>query len=157
MTTEATPDTRTRWGRAKFGGGRIPAMAIAIPTGLAIGAAAGGLSLLTGVATGEHPILLAALFFAGMSPCLIALVWVLVVDRLTIIDALAKPEESVESIWLDTAMAGAMRDILLITGVSLTVMAIAGIKFDATWALIGVIVIAFCSTSARYLVAKKRG
>lgn len=157
MNTDNRSGTRTRWGRAKFGGGRIPAMAVAIPAGLATGALAGWISLLSGVAKGEHALLFATLIAFAMSWSLVALAWALVVDRLTIIDALAKPEESIESMWLDTAMAGAMRDILIITGISLTVISIFGIKFDATWALIGVILIAFFSTAVRYLMAKKRG
>lgn len=153
MNADTTQDNRSKWGRAKFGGGRIPALAIAIPAGLAAGALAGWISVLSG----EHAFLMAALIAFGMSWCLIALAWVLVVDRLTIVDALAKPDESVESVWLDTAMAGAMRDTLMITGLTLAAISLAGFEFDATWALIGVILIAFFSTFARYLMAKKRG
>lgn len=37
MRTEPRTDTPTSWGRINFAGGRVPAMAVAIPAGLADG------------------------------------------------------------------------------------------------------------------------
>ena len=78
-------------------------------------------------------------------------------DRSTLRGAIDNPDESIESKWLDSAMAGALRDTITLTGVTLAALAITGFDLDVMWALIGVIGIAFFSTVVRYLMAKKRG
>ncbi|WP_232527820.1 hypothetical protein [Microbacterium suaedae] len=156
MTTKPTTDARTRWGRIKFAGGRVPAMAIAIPAGLVLAVAAGALTLLTQVSEGEHALVVAGVTALVMSWGLIGLTWALVVDRASLQGAIDNPEESIESKWLDTAMAGALRDTIMLTGFALATLAITGFDIDALWALVGVILIAFSSTLVRYLMAKKR-
>lgn len=81
MSTEPRTDTRTRWGRIKFAGGRIPAMAVAIPAGLILAAGVGALTLLTGVSQGEQALIIAGVFTLIMSWGLIGLIWALVVDH----------------------------------------------------------------------------
>lgn len=150
-------DTRTRWGRARFGGGRIPALAIAIPIGLVLAAAVGAITLWTGVASGDRGLLVAGVFALVMSWGLVGLVWALVVDRTTLTGAIDEPEQSVESAWLDAAMAGGLRDTILLTGAVLAILAITGLELSGTWALSGVIVVAAFSVAVRYLIARKRG
>lgn len=157
MSTNNVPDARTRWGRANFAGGRIPALAVAIPAGILLAAGAGALTLVTKVAQGENAMLIAGVTALVMSWGLIGLVWALIVDRSTLRGAVDKPDESVESKWLDTAMAGALGDTITLTGITLAVIALADITFDAMCALIGVIVVAVFSTLVRYLMARKRG
>lgn len=157
MNTESHSDTRTRWGRINFAEGRLPAMAVAIPAGLILAVGVGALTLLTEVAQGDQALVIAGVFALVMSWGLIGLIWALVVDRSTLRGAIDNPDESVESKWLDAAMAGALRDTIMLTGLSLATLAITGFDLDVTWALIGVIWIAFFSTVVRYLMAKKRG
>ncbi|MFI9628128.1 hypothetical protein [Streptomyces sp. NPDC052042] len=92
-----------------------------------------------------------------MSWSLIGLVRAIIVDRSTLQGALDKSDESIESTWLDTAMAGAFRDTIMLTGIGLAILAITGSESDAVWALIGVLFVAFFSVFTRYLMAKKRG
>lgn len=157
MDAETPVDTRTRWGRTRFAGGRIPAMAVAIPAGLIVACGVGALTLLTGVSQGDEALVIAGVFSIVMSWGLIGLIWAIVVDRSTLRGAIDKPDESVESRWLDAATSGAFSDTIMFTGLVLATLAITGIEFDAIWALIGVIIVAFFSAFVRYLMAKKRG
>ncbi|MGO1235331.1 MAG: hypothetical protein ACTHY8_01365 [Microbacterium gubbeenense] len=117
----------------------------------------GALTLLTGVSRGDEALLIAGVFSIIMSWGLIGLIWALLVDRSTLRGVIDKPDESIESKWLDAAMSGAFSDTVMLTGFALAALAISGFEFDAMWALIGVIVIAFFSAFVRYLMAKKRG
>ncbi|WP_261164230.1 hypothetical protein [Microbacterium sp. Marseille-Q6965] len=155
--TDARADNRTRWGRVKFAGGRTPAMAVAIPAGLLTAAGFGSLTLLTDVVPRDHALLVAGVTAFVMSWGCIGLVWALVVDRRTLRGAIDKPEQSVESQWLESAQSGALTDLILMTGLALAVLSLARIRIDGTWALIGVIVIAGLSVGVRYLVARARG
>lgn len=157
MSNHLETDSRTRWGRTRFGNRNIPATAIAIPTGLLLSAGVGALTRWTGVAQGDHALLIAAVFALCMSWGFMGLVWALIVDRATLLGSINNPDESIESKWLDAAMAGALRDTIMLTGFCLAILAITDAKFDAEWSLIGVILIAVFSTSVRYLMAKKRG
>lgn len=153
---KSSTDTRTRWGRTKFADGRIPALAVAIPGGLLLAIGVGALTLWTGVAQGEQALFIAGVFALMMSWGMMGLVWAIVVDRTTIRGALDKPEESIESKWMDAAMAGAFTDTITLTGLGLAAIAITGFELDALWALTGVLLVAIFSTFVRYLMAKKR-
>ena len=157
MNPRTAPDARTRWGRINFAGGRVPAMAVAIPSGLVLAAGTGALTLLSGVAQGERALLIAGVFALLMSGGFIGLIWALVVDRKSVTGALDKPEESIESRWLEAAMSGALGDTIMLTGIVLATLTITGLELEATWALVGVLWVAFSSTVVRYLMAKKRG
>ena len=157
MSSETRTDNRTRWGRTRFADGRLPAMAVAIPVGLVLAIGVGAITLWTGVASGEHALPVAGVFALVMSWGLVGLVWALVVDRTSLRGAIDNPDESIESTWLDAAMAGAFRDTIMLTGLVLAILSITGFELDVLWALIGVIVVGFFSTFVRYLMAKKRG
>ncbi|MGB9034675.1 MAG: hypothetical protein WCC45_09175 [Paeniglutamicibacter sp.] len=157
MSVEPGTDNRTRWGRTRFADGRLPAMAVAIPVGLLLAIGVGAITLWTGVASGEHALPVAGVFALVMSWGLVGLVWALVVDRTSLRGAIGNPDESIESTWLDAAMAGAFRDTIMLTGLVLAILSITGFELDVLWALIGVIVVGFFSTFVRYLMAKKRG
>ena len=155
MNTAQKP--HTGWGRTKFAGGRTPALAIAIPVDILIAAAASLIGLASGVIPDKIALLGTAVLALCLSAPCIALVYALVVDRSTLRDATERPEESVETRWLDQASEGAFRDTILITGLALTGIALAGLRFDAMWALMGVLVVALLSCGIRYLIAKRQG
>ncbi|MUK01473.1 hypothetical protein GM708_05755 [Vibrio cholerae] len=71
---------RTKWGRTTFGGGRFPAMAIAVPCGMVLGALLGLLAASLG-AGGSSPVLTGAVFALCLAFPSTLLVYVLVVDR----------------------------------------------------------------------------
>lgn len=147
---------RSKWGRVRFGGGRPPAMAAAIPIGIVL---ALGLGLLfSQFQTPPLPPLIMVGIFAFLTlPACVLLPWAVVVDRTTLRGALKRPEDSVESRWYDTAAQGAFHDTITVTGLALAMLAVTDTRIDAVFALSGVIAIAALSTSIRYLVARARG
>lgn len=155
MTDQAV---RTRWGRTRFGEGRFPAMAIAVPSGAALGALLGFLAASLGVG-GSTPVLVGAVFALCLAFPSTMLVYVLVVDRSTLTGAAERPEESVESGWYDKAAAGALTDVVLVLGVTATVLAFIPTKLslDPGLVLAGVICVAFVSVAVRYLLQRLRG
>ncbi|MDN5818850.1 MAG: hypothetical protein L0I94_11930 [Yaniella sp.] len=157
MMARTSADTRSRWGRTRFAGGRIPALAFAIPVGLLLATGVGAITLWSRVAQGEYALLIAGMGAFFTSWGMIGLVWALVVDRTTIRGAVDKPEQSIESEWMEAAMAGAFRDTIMMTGLGLVALGLTGFELDALPALTGVLFIAICSTFVRYLMAKKRG
>jgi len=157
MARASTGDPRTHWGRARLGDRRIPAMAVAIPTGLLLAVGVGGVSLWTGVASGERALLAASVFATTTAGVGIGLVWAIVVDRATLRGAVDRPDESVESNWLGIALQGAFGDTFAVTGLGAAILAITGLDFAGTSALTGVLVVAFLSATTRYVIARNRG
>ncbi|QRV01624.1 hypothetical protein JTE88_05845 [Arcanobacterium phocisimile] len=91
------PQPRTsKWGYTKHK--QIPALRIALPTGLIFGA-------FTGVICAylrsdmNNVWLYTAIFAALTGPIFAALIWVILVDRATITGTVAKPEVSIENAW----------------------------------------------------------
>lgn len=148
---------RSRWGRTTFGQGRYPAMAVAIPLGAVLAVGVGFLTFLSGLADGPHPVLVATSFAVVMYGTLVALAWAVVVDSATLRGAVDRPDDSIESVWLERACAGAFRDTLVVTGLGLAIIALADFDPDAELVLGGVIVVAFASLTTRYVVAKQQG
>ena len=150
--------TRTKWGYAKFGAGRIPALAIAVPSGLALGVAGGLASVLVGGA-GASPTLGFWVFAACIALPAMALAYALVVDRNTLAGAAERPDESVESGWLDKAASGSFTDLVLVRGVMATVLAFIPRDFpvDLKLTLPAVLLLAFASFGVRYLVLRRKG
>lgn len=150
--------TQTKWGRTTFGGGRFPAMAIAIPCGVAIGALLGLLAASLELG-GTSALLVGAVFAVCLTFPATMLVYIFVVDRSTLEGATERPEESVESGWYEKAAAGALTDIILVAGVTGTVLAFLPTKFalEPGLMLTGVICVAFLSVGVRYLLQRHKG
>ncbi|MCC9174887.1 hypothetical protein [Arthrobacter sp. zg-Y179] len=150
--------TRTKWGYAKFGTGRVPAAAVAVPGGLALGAAGGRLAVLAGI-SGSNPALGFWVFAACIAMPAVALVYVLVVDRNTLIGATERPDDSVESGWIDKAAAGSFMDLILVLGAAATVLAFIPreLVVDLKLVLPAVIALGFASFGIRYLVLQRKG
>ncbi|MCQ2001041.1 hypothetical protein [Arthrobacter zhaoxinii] len=150
--------TRTKWGYAKFGTGRVPALAIAVPGGLALGAAGGLLAILAGAA-GSHPVPGFWVFAVCLAMPAAVLMYLVVVDRDTLDGALERPDDSVESGWYDKAAAGSFTDLVLVLGIAATVLAFIPRDFpvDLKLALPAVLVLCFASFGIRYVVLRRRG
>lgn len=149
---------RTKWGRTTFGAGRYPAMAVALPCGIVLGALLGVLAALLGVG-GSDPALVGAVFAVCLAFPSTMLVYLLVVDRSTMTGAADRPEESVEAGWYEKAAAGALTDIVLAAGATATVLSFIPEKFalDPGLMLAGVVASAFVSVAVRYLLQRHRG
>ncbi len=155
-TAPAGRDVRSRWGRVKFGGGRLSALWVAAPAGLILAAALARLFMMTHN-VGHHPIVGGiAVAFTMLGACT-GLIWALIVDRDTVRGSTKNPEQSVESAWYDRAASGAFQDTLLTTGLGTTVIAFASIDISAVVALAIVILIAMVSFGVRYSIQQRQG
>lgn len=150
----ATTDRRTRWGRVR-GTARTPAMAIAIPAGLLLAAAAGAVS--AAMIAAPSPLLVGLAIGGSTVAPFVALVWALLVDRDSLRGAVDRPEDSVEGAWYDRAAQGAFSDTILVVGLASAALAITGLRIDVVVALVGVLFVAMGSCGIRYLVARRRG
>lgn len=113
---QKTTQRQNRFGRIKPDG--VPALRLAAPIGVAaaagIGAALwfafpqmhGGTNAWIGIAVAG----------ACFAPVMVALAWVLLVDRSTIPGAIAHPEHSVENSWYDQAAKDSFHLLLVGTG-----------------------------------------
>lgn len=154
----ATPavEDRTRWGRVKFGSGRLSALAVAAPIGLALAVGLGAVAAVTGAA-GPRP-LLGGIAMAPVTVWpFLGLVWALIVDRQTLRGATPNPEQSVESAWYERAASGAFSDTLLITGLGTAALAVTGLDVPVLIPLIAVLLVSMGSFGIRYLVLQRRG
>lgn len=153
-----TTRARTKWGRTKFGTGRTPAMAIAVPTGVILAVAGGLLSVLVGV-TAANPALGFWVFSACLTMPAIALVYVLAVDRDTLEGAVERPDHTIESRWYDRAAAGSFMDLVAGLGITLIVLTFVPgeVSVDLDLVLAGVVAACFVSFGIRYLVLRWKG
>ena len=144
----------TRWGRVRFGSRRMPAMAVAVPTGFVVAALFGAAGA---ILRPEAPLLFGVILGLCLWGPSLALVWALVVDRSTLRGAVRDPEESVASSWYERAAGGAFQDTLTAAGLALAVVAIWRLEFTATLALLGVVLFAMGSFAVRYVLCARRG
>jgi hypothetical protein len=149
-------NSRTKWGRARIGSGRVPAMAIAIPCGLVLGFLLSLVAVWAGIA-GPNPVVGGAAFTLCLAVPATMLVWVLVLDRSTLQGAADLPEESIESRWYTKAAAGAQTDVILLAGLAVLVLTLLpwGAELDSRVVLGGVIGASFLSFSIRYQVLRR--
>ena len=147
---------RTKWGRSKIGNGRYSAMAIAIPVGCLLGLAFALLAAWAGV-TGPRALLGGAVFALCLAVPSIALIYALAVDRSTLLGAVARPEESIESQWYGAAAAGALTDVVLLAGIGAMLTTFLETDIDDNTLLGMVILVAALSCATRYVLARRRG
>lgn len=150
------PDARTRWGRVRFGGGRLPALWVAAPMGVILAVALALLFMVTHDSE-PHPVVGGVTIAITMVWVCTGLAWALIVDRDTVRGATKNPEQSVESVWFDRAASGAFSDTLLTTGLGTAAIVFARIDISATVALSAVILIAMASCAVRYVIQQRRG
>ena len=150
--------TRTKWGRTKFGTGRIPAMTIAIPAGVVLAVVGGLLSVLVGV-TASNPALGFWVFTFCLTMPAVALMYVLVVDRDTLEGATERPDDSIKSGWYDRAASGSFGDLIVVCGISSIILTFIPRDFfvDLKLVLPAVIALCFASFGIRYLVLRRKG
>ncbi|MDV8021089.1 hypothetical protein [Rhodococcus sp. IEGM 1330] len=81
--------------------------------------------------------------------------WILFVAPKTVESSYASGE-SIESHWTSTASSGMATDLVCILGLTLAVISIARAEPPATLLLIGLLLAAFASFTARYAFARRR-
>lgn len=66
------------------------------------------------------------------------------------------PEQSIERRWLDKATSGAFVDVLVASGVALTIVSVFDLAVDGSDTLLAVVVLAMFSPFVRYVVISRR-
>lgn len=144
---------QSRWGATKTGRRGLglwgPAVAIGV---LAAGVVAG---LTFAFSPSETPGLLAVVTGVMTLPVGVALGWAIQVDRTSITGAVERPEESVESRWLEQAAFGALFDGFAMIGLGTGAIAITGVEVAADVVLIALWVLLTVDVTVRYLVARR--
>jgi hypothetical protein len=103
----------------------------------------------------ETPGLLAVVTGVTTLPVGAALGWAVLVDRTSITGAVERPEESVESRWLEQAAFGALFDGFAMIGLGAGAIAITGVEVAADVVLIALWVLLTVDVGVRYLVARR--
>ena len=116
---------RSKWGRARFGGGAPALLGASLMIGVLISAGCG--TLFSWLRNDENPALEFAVMAAATLPVAAVLAWAVLVDRSSLAGAIDKPEDSVESSWYVKAASGAFTDILLVAGLSCAAVAFMGV------------------------------
>lgn len=125
---------------------------LATLTGVAVAAVVGLLAwLLSPVA----PALSGVVFAASALPFGLALGWIILVSPKTVPES-PHASDSAEVSWLNTALAGTANDIVIVVGLALTAVSITRAELPTALVLLGVLLVAFASTTARYSVARMR-
>lgn len=145
--------SQTRWGKARFGGGSAALLSISLGIGAIASAGLGWLFQLLGDA--ERPVLAFTLMAVSTLPVTTALGWAALVDRSTLMGAIEKPDDSIESAWYEKAAGGAFGDILLVGGLGAAVFAFTKIEAPISWCLAAIVLFAMLDFAARYLWQKK--
>jgi hypothetical protein len=125
---------------------------LAVAVGLAISATTG---VLAWALTPFDPVVSTIVFAAVALPFGVTLGWIVAVAPRTM-PASPRSADSVETTWMTTALAGTATDLVLVAGLALAALAIARVEIPAQFVLLGILVVAFAATAARYAVARIR-
>jgi Co/Zn/Cd efflux system component len=147
--------TRTPWGATRSGRRGLALWGPALLIGFAVAGALGALTRF--VTPASSPELLGLVVGATALPLGTALGWVLLVDRTSLRGVVDRPEDSVESQWLDRAATGALFDGLAMIGLAAGALAITRVTLPTDLTLIGVWVLIVLDVAVRYLALRRRG
>ncbi|MCD9154353.1 hypothetical protein [Aeromicrobium duanguangcaii] len=144
---------QSSWGRSRFGGGT--AVLLAGCTGAAL-AVSGALALwaLTGLDGSRRDEILLVAFVS--LPSIFAMAWVALVDPGSIRDAVQRPDDTIESQWLQRAQSGAFTDLLLVLGVVLVAGVIVDLAVSLRVALIALTSFAMADVGVRLVWIRRR-
>lgn len=146
-------NTKSRWGRARFGGGSGALIGLSILGG---GLLSAGMGALFGLLVAqERPAFAGVLFGVMTLPATFGLMWAFLVDRRSLRGASENPEASIESRWYDKAASATFTDLLLVCGIGATIFTFTRVEANIGLVLAGVIVLAMADFAVRYQSIKK--
>ncbi len=82
--------------------------------------------------------------------------WLLLVAGSTGPDAVARPEETVEQLWWQRSAAAAFLDLLVVSALVLTALAVTDLRLDAVTVLTGLVVLGLADVTDRMAVLHRR-
>ena len=129
----------------------LPLVSVVLGGALAAGLAWGAIE----VRSPADPTVVFVIFLAAGWPALAALVWIVLLDRDTLAGALTRPEDSIESQWLDRASAAAFFDLVIVAGFVLAVLAFFDVELSGVNVLMAVLLGAMSDATLRYVVLRR--
>lgn len=148
--------TRSKWGRARFGGSPALLILLSVLGGLVLSAAFAWLIWQFGPdAVAQRKALAAVVAGLVMLPAAFALSWVIMLDRDTLAGAVKDPDSSIEGMWYEKAAFGTFHDLIAICGLGAMALGLLPIDVDPVMVLCGVVMFAAVDTTVRYLLIKK--
>lgn len=145
--------TRSTWGATKAGR-RGPALwAPAVAIGVLTAGVVGGLTYV--FSPSQTPALLALVTAVTTLPVAVALGWAILVAPSSITGAVERPEESVESRWLERASVAALMDGFAMIGLSAGAIVITEVEVAADVVLMALWVLLSVDLGVRYLVLRR--
>lgn len=144
---------RTRWGRARYGGGAAALWLGAGAIGLAVAVGIGGILAWT-----RAPGVRGIAFVVGAVitlPIACALGWAVLVDRDTIAGAVERPDESIEHAWYERAASGALPDAFMAAAFGGAMFAITGWEVPAGAVLSVLSTLIAIDVAVRYWVHRR--
>ncbi|WP_062137774.1 hypothetical protein [Demequina aestuarii] len=126
-----------------------------ILTGVTGVAVAGTVGVLAWLLSPVAPLLSGIVFAATALPFGVALSWILIIAPKTVPES-PHASDSVETTWLNRALAGTANDLVIVVGLSLAAVSITRVELPTALVLLAILLIAFTSTMARYALARGR-
>lgn len=145
--------TRSRWGATKAGRRGLALWAPALAIGVLTAGVVGGLTFT--FSPSPTPGMLAVVTAVTTLPVAVALGWAILVARSSITGAVERPEESVESRWLERASVGALMDGFAMIGLSAGAIAITQVQVSAHLVLMALWVLLSADLGLRYLILRR--
>lgn len=145
--------TRTAWGATKSGRGGLVLWGPAFAVGVLLAAVLG--LVVYAVSPSETPALLGVVTGLVALPVGTTAGWALLVDRSSLAGAVERPEESVESQWLERASFGALFDGLAMIGLSAGAIAVTGVDVATDAVLLALWVLLTLDLAVRFLVLRR--
>lgn len=145
--------TRSKLGRARWGGGSASLLSASIAIGVIISAGAG--ALFAWLSSVEQPVLAFCIVAIATLPISVTLGWALLVDRSSLRGAVDKPEESIESAWYEKAASGAFGDIVMVGALGFAGFGFLQLNASVSWILLAVTLLAMIDFGARYVWLRK--
>ncbi|HZK04447.1 MAG TPA: hypothetical protein VFC82_01200 [Actinomycetaceae bacterium] len=146
--------TPTVWGATKSGRTGIALWGPAFAIGVLIAGVLGVLASI--VSPSETPVLLGVVTGLVTLPLATTIGWVLLVDRSSIAGAVERPEDSVESQWLERAAMGALFDGLAMIGLGAAAITITGLDIGADVVLVALWVLLALDLAIRYNALRRK-
>ncbi len=147
--------TRSRFGRARFGGGSALLLSVSALIGLLVSC---GLGVLLAAFGGiQRPWIGFVVGAVATLPTSIALAWAVLVDRSTLRGAIDRPQESIESVWYDRAAIGAFHDLLPILGIGAAAFSITRVSIHTGILLTALCLVVMIDFALRYRFASREG
>lgn len=134
----------------------MPALRIAVPLGLAISAILGAAGVILLKPSVPHQWVAGVILGACVAPSIIALLWVLLVDRTTLPGAVRHPESGVEGAWYSEAATSSFHVVLVMCGLG-SALALSWPPSAVSWTLMDVVLVAALAWGVSYAFIARRG